>query len=143
MLCGVLKDRYDLILDLFKLLDGISEGSTDDIIGLGHTNLLEDDTSLVFNNLNKHFLFERVECDALSGSTSTSSTTRSVNIGFCVFRRLNLDDQVDTRDVKTTGCDISSNKHTESLLLEALECHFTLHLRDVTVHDFDVFFYFF
>lgn len=55
-----------------------------------------------------------------------------------VFWGLYLDNKVDTGDVQSTGRNIGGDQHVELLLLEALQCHFTLVLGDVTVHDLDV-----
>jgi len=74
ILCCILKDGDDLVFHLLELLQGISEGSFDDIVWLRDANLLEYDSRLVFNNLDKHLLFEGVECNAFSVFTSTSCT---------------------------------------------------------------------
>ena len=108
-----------------------------------HTDLLEYDTCLVFDQLDEHFLFERVERDAFAAASCTSRTAGPVNVGLSVLGRLNLHDEVYTWDVKATGGYISGHKHAELLLLEALEGHFTLVLCDIAVHDFNVFLDFF
>ena len=55
-LSGFLKDRNNFILDLFKLFHCVSERCSDDIIRLGHTDFLKQDTCLVFNQLDEHLL---------------------------------------------------------------------------------------
>lgn len=44
-----------------------------------------------------------------------------------------LNHQVNFRNVQSTGCDIGGNEHLKGTLPEALQCSFTLLLRDVTV----------
>ncbi len=61
-----------------------------------------------------------------------------MDVGLGLFRGLDLDDQVDVGDVKTTRGNISCDKNSEFALLEALHGDFTLVLGDVTVHDLDV-----
>ena len=65
-----------------------------------------------------------------------------MDVGLSLFRGLDLDNQVDIRDIKSTRCYISSDKDSELALLEAIHSHFTLVLGDVTVHDFDILLYF-
>lgn len=61
-----------------------------------------------------------------------------MDVGLSLFRGLDLDDQVDVGDVKTTRSNISCDKNSEFALLEALHCDFTLVLGDITVHDLNV-----
>ena len=49
-----------------------------------------------------------------------------------------MDDQVNIRDIKSSRCNISGNKTAELVLLETLESDFSLVLRDVSVHDFNI-----
>lgn len=65
-----------------------------------------------------------------------------MDVGFSVFWRFNLYNKVDTRDIKTTGSDISCYENAEFLFFEALECNFTLVLGNISVHDFDIFLHF-
>ena len=61
-----------------------------------------------------------------------------MNVGLRLFRGLDLNDQVDVGDVKTTRSNISCDKNSEFALLEALHSDFTLILSDITVHDLNV-----
>ena len=62
-----------------------------------------------------------------------------MDVGLGVLRGLDLDDKVDTRDVKAAGSDICSDQHAKFVLLKALKGDFTLILRDIAVHHLDVF----
>lgn len=56
----------------------------------------------MFNLLNEHLSFARVEGDASTRSTSSSRTATSVDVGLCLFGWLNLNDQVDVGDVEAS-----------------------------------------
>ena len=62
-----------------------------------------------------------------------------MDVSFCVFGRLELDDKIDAGDVKTARSDVCGNQNTEFFLFEALESDLSLVLRNVSVHDFNVF----
>ena len=66
-----------------------------------------------------------------------------MNIGLSVFGWLNLDDKVNTRDIKASSSDVCGNQNAEFLLFKALQCDFSLVLSDVTMHYFNVLFDFF
>lgn len=61
-----------------------------------------------------------------------------MDVGLSVLWRLNLDNEVDTRDVQTTGSDVSGDEYAELFVLKSLESDFTLILCDVTMHDLDI-----
>lgn len=61
-----------------------------------------------------------------------------MDVSLGILWGLNLDNQVDRGDVKSTGSDISSNQHAKLLFLEALQSHFSLVLGDIAMHDLDV-----
>jgi len=61
-----------------------------------------------------------------------------MNVGLGVLWRLNLDDEFDVRDVKTSCSDISCHEHLELSILEALHSDFSLVLGNVTMHNFNV-----
>jgi len=63
-----------------------------------------------------------------------------MDVGFCVFRGLDLHNKVNGGDVKATGCHIGRHQNAELFFFEAFECYLTLVLCDITVHDFNVFF---
>ena len=61
-----------------------------------------------------------------------------MNVSFSIFRWFNLDNQVNAWDVKTTRCNIGSDKYLAFLSFELLESNFTLSLSYFTVNDFNV-----
>ena len=63
-----------------------------------------------------------------------------MDISLSVLGRLNLDDQVDTRDVKTASSNVCGHQNAKLLLLKALQGDFSLVLGDVTMHHFDILF---
>ena len=66
-----------------------------------------------------------------------------MNICLSVFGWLNLDDKVDTRDIKAASSNVCGNQYAKLLLFKTLKCDFSLVLSDVTVHHFNVLFDFF
>jgi len=107
---------------------------------LWHANFLENNSGALLDHLDQHFLFCSVESDALSSAACSGSSTTSMDVGFCVFRGLDLHNKVNGGDVKATGCHIGRHQNAELFFFEALECYLTLVLCDITVHDFNVFF---
>jgi hypothetical protein len=61
-----------------------------------------------------------------------------MNVGFNFLWWLDLDNQVNIRDVEATGRDICCDQNFEFSFLESLHSDLTLILNDVTVHDFDI-----
>jgi len=61
-----------------------------------------------------------------------------VNVGLCLLWWLKLDYEVYVGNIESTRSNISRNQHLELILLEALHRDFTLVLRNVSVHHFDV-----
>ena len=61
-----------------------------------------------------------------------------MNIRFSVFWWLDLDDQVDVLNIDTSRGDISGHKHLEFTFFEPFQGDFTLVLRDITMHNFDI-----
>jgi hypothetical protein len=94
---------------------------------------------VVLNVLNELLLLNSVESNACSRATSSSSSSRSVNVGLSVLWRLNLHNEINTRNIKSTGSNISSNQYTELFILKSLQSDFTLILSNVSMHDLNVF----
>jgi len=65
-----------------------------------------------------------------------------MNVGLGLLGWLHLDDQVDVRNIEAPGSYVSGNKNAELVLLEPLQCHLSLTLGNVSVHDLDVLAYF-
>ena len=86
----------------------------------------------------EHLGLAGVERDAGSTCSSSRGTTTSMDVGLCLLRGLDLDDEVDVGDVKATRRNIGGDEDSELAVLEALHRHFSLVLGDVSVHDFDV-----
>jgi hypothetical protein len=102
------------------------------------TNHLKLDTGLALYHLNLALSLLREEGDASAREASTSSTTRSVDVSLSVSGRLNLDNQIDIRDIKTSGGNISSNQDIEFALLKSLESYLTLVLANISMHDLNI-----
>jgi len=99
---------------------------------------LHGDASLLLNVLEHELVLVRVERDAGTAASGTSSTARPVDVSFGVLWRLNLNDEVHRGDIQASASHISRNQNLEFLVLEALQCDFTLVLRNVTVHHFNL-----
>ena len=61
-----------------------------------------------------------------------------MNVCFRLLGWLQLDYEVDVGDVKTSRCDISGNQNAEFAFLEALHCHFSLILGNISVHNLNI-----
>ena len=55
-----------------------------------------------------------------------------------VLWRLHLDNKLNVWDVKTSCCYISGDEDLEFVVLESLESHLSLVLRDVSMHGLDI-----
>jgi hypothetical protein len=60
-----------------------------------------------------------------------------VDVGLWVCGRLNLDYEVDRRNVKASGANVSSDQNLEFFVFESLEGYLTLILSNVSMHNFD------
>ena len=138
VLSGLDEQRKDIVVDVLQVVADVHSASLDDILWLRNTNALELDASLRLNLLHKHLRLVRVERDAGAASASSCRATTPVDVGLSLFGRLELDDEVDIWDVKTTRGDICGHEHSEFALFEALHCDFTLVLGNVTMHDLNV-----
>jgi hypothetical protein len=83
-----------------------------------------------------------VERDACAAATSSCSSSRSVDVGFCILRRFYLDNEVNARDIKSTSSDICGDKNLEFILFKSLEGNFTLVLCNIAMHDLNLVFNF-
>jgi hypothetical protein len=63
-----------------------------------------------------------------------------MDVGFCIFGRFNLNDELNILDVQASGSDVCGHEHLELSLLETLHGDFSLVLGDISVHDFDILF---
>jgi hypothetical protein len=63
-----------------------------------------------------------------------------VDVCLGVFWWLNLNNQVNRRNVKSSSCDISCHEHAKFLFFKSLKRDLSLVLGNVTVHHFNVFF---
>jgi hypothetical protein len=61
-----------------------------------------------------------VKSYANAASSGSCSTARSVDVGLWVCGRLNLDYEVDRRNVKAPGANVSSDQNLEFLVFESL-----------------------
>lgn len=61
-----------------------------------------------------------------------------MDVGFHFFWRLNLNDQVNIGDIEATRSDVSGDKYFKFAFFEALHSNFTLILRNITMHHFNV-----
>ena len=61
-----------------------------------------------------------------------------MNVSFSIFRWFDLNDQVNAWYIKTTRCNIGSDKYLAFASFEFLESNFTLSLSNFTVNDFNV-----
>lgn len=58
-----------------------------------------------------------------------------MNIGLNLSWRFNLDDEVDIWNVETPRSNIGSYENLEFAFFESFQCHFSLILGDISMHD--------
>jgi hypothetical protein len=134
----VFEEVEHVLVDILEVLKNAGLRGLDDVFSLRDADSLELDTGLVFDFRHKLIRLLRVEGDAGAGLAGAGGTPRPVNVGLSVFGRLDLDDEINVRDVEASRCHIGSDKHLELALLEALDRDLALVLDDVAVHDFHV-----
>ena len=93
---------------------------------------------MVLDLLNQHLGLASVEGDAGAAGSGSGSSATSVDVGFGLLGRLDLNNEIDIRDVKSARGNVGGDEDAEFALLEALHSDFSLVLSDVTVHDFNV-----
>lgn len=81
-----------------------------------------------------------VESDTYSTLSCSSCSTWSMNIGINFFWRLQLDNKIYFRNIKSSCCDIGSNKTLKFSLFECLESYLSLFLRDISMEDLSLLF---
>lgn len=107
-------------------------------MGLRDANQREVDTGGSLDAVDLHLLLHGPERDTRAGLAGARCPARSVDVRLRVFWWLDLDNQVDVGDVKSSACDISRNEDRKLLLLESFEGHLPLVLCNISVHDFNV-----
>ena len=65
-----------------------------------------------------------------------------MDIGFRIFWWLNLNDQVNIRNIEPSCSHICCNEYAELVLFKSSESNFSLILSNISVHDFDLTCYF-
>ena len=96
---------------------------------------LHCDARQVFGPRKELLVLSVEESDASSRLSGTSCSASSMDVGLCIFWRLELDDEVDTKDIEASRSDVSSHNALEPACLEAVDGGLTRVLRDVSVHD--------
>ena len=138
LLGGVLEEGQDFLGDsVERLLDGDGRGS-DDVLDLGHSDLLELHSGHLLDSSDDVVLLSGDESDAgarLAGSTGSAGP---VDVRVDVVRRRQLDDEVDEGDVESSGCHIGGNHALYLSLSEGLEDDLSLFLRDVSMEHIGV-----
>ena len=89
-------------MDFLQAITDVHSACLDDIVWLWYTDSLEVDTGLGFDLLDEHLGLSGVEGDACTTCTCASCSATSVDVGLCLFGWLDLYDEVDVRDVKTS-----------------------------------------
>jgi hypothetical protein len=96
--------------------------------------LFEGDSTLALNDVNKVRVFPSIESDADTVLACSGSSSTSVDVALCVLRRLDLDHDLNIRDVKASRCDIGSNEDSQLSILELPQSDLSLVLTYVAVH---------
>jgi len=137
----LLSSSFSIGLELFDH-DGIdsmksSNGSRcigiHGIVGALDSNSLEFDGQLLFKLRNETFFVLVVQKNTGSFLSSSSGSSRSVNV---LFEGIGaeLKDQIDIGDIDTSSSDISGNHHCKLVVSKGLHGSFSLGLCDVSVN---------
>lgn len=87
-------------------------------------------------------MLHRPERNARSSSSCSRRSTSSMDVGLGIFWWLNLNDQVNIRNIKPSRSHICCNEYTELVLFKSSESNFSLILSNISVHNFDLTRYF-
>jgi hypothetical protein len=74
MVSRISKKWQNLFIHLLEVFNGTHAASFYDLLRLGDANLLHDNTGLVFDVLQLHFLLKSVESDAGTSSACSGSS---------------------------------------------------------------------
>ena len=126
-----------IFVDCANALDREFVQRLDYLFGLWHADSIEFHASDFLDPLYQGLLLEIVECDGLAGVASPGRTASSMDEAIDRGGWLELDDEVDVRDVDAARCDICRNQDVELPSFESLESFFSLSLCDVAVNHLE------
>ena len=130
----LVEEGQHVIVHLGEVLADVHRAGLNDILRLWHSYPLKFDASLLLDRLDKHLSLARVERDASPTGAGSSRSTASMDVSLGLFGGLQLDYQVDVRDVKTSRSNVSGNENAEFALFKSLHCDLSLVLSDITMH---------
>lgn len=99
---------------------------------------LEPNTCKLFNSINKFNIFTIVESDACSWLSSSSCSSRSMNVWLSIFWWFKLNYKFNVRYVEASWSYISCNKNLKFVLFKPFHCYFSLVLSDISMHCFNI-----
>ena len=139
---GSVSEKWkDIIVDLFKIRDDLISRSSNHILRLRHANSLQLDPSLWLDLFNQLLCLASVEGDCCSCGSSSCRSTWPMDVSLRLLGWFDLDDEVDIRNVKSSWRNISGNQDSELSFFESLHRHFSLVLRNVSMHNLDILLY--
>lgn len=134
----VFKKMEHILIDIKQVRKNTSGRRLDDILWLRNTNPLELDSSLIFNSLNEFKALFSVESYASSRSAGSGCSATSMDVSLSILRWLQLNNQINILNIKTTGGNVGSDEDFEFALLESLHGDLSLVLRDIAMHHLNI-----
>jgi len=123
-----------LLIHIVQLLENVFVSGLLDIFIVWDLDPLKLDSGLLFDPLEILLASLVEEGDASSIPSSSGSSARSMDVRLSVLRRLELDDELNVGDVKTSGGNVCGDEDLDLVLFESLHGDFSLVLRDVAMH---------
>lgn len=105
-----------------------------DIFRLWHSYSLKFDSSLLLNRLDQLLGLSRVESDTSTAGAGSRRTATPMDVRLSLLGWLQLDDQIDVRDIKTSRGNVSGDENAELALLKSLHRDLSLILSNVSMH---------
>lgn len=90
------------MIDGLNLLNRVPRCRLDQVCGLRNTNRCKFNSSPLFDLLKGKLMLHGPKSDAGSCLSSSSCTSRPMDVGFNFFRRLQLDDKINIRNIETS-----------------------------------------
>ena len=139
----IIKMWYYFFVNFFKHLYYSQTRGFYYLFWLRNADFLHDDACLLFDVLNHNFLPVCIKCNTSTFSSCTGRSSRSMNVCFCIFGWFDLDYKVNCWNIKSTGSNICCNKYLKLFLFKSFKSNLSLILGNVTMHHFNLRFYFF
>ena len=134
----LIKHMKHILINILKLFENVFSFGTSQIIIGRNRYTSQCNLCKLLHSVNELLVFVVVEGDACAVLACSCSSSSPMDIRFCVFWRLNLNDQFYIRDVQTSGSNICGYKNLKFAFLKSFHSHFPLVLSNVAMHGLHV-----